>query len=127
VSGNQEIYVLNREGTGTVNLTNHPASDTEPYWSPDSTKIAFSSNRAGNNDVFVMNADGTAVVNLTNNPVAFDGSPSWSPDGSKIYFHSDRDNLGVAYDCYVMNANGTGVTRLTNAGSVVVFRSTPVT
>ncbi len=42
---NREIYVMNPDGTGQANVTNHPAHDNEPAWSPDSTGIAFESNR----------------------------------------------------------------------------------
>src|SRR5688572_845446 len=40
-----EIYVMNADGSGQTRLTNNAASDIEPSWSPDSTKIAFSSDR----------------------------------------------------------------------------------
>src|SRR3990170_6246104 len=54
---NAEIYVMNADGTGQTNLTNDPATDYAPAWSPDGTKIAFYSDRDGNLDVYVMNAD----------------------------------------------------------------------
>ncbi|PYL40052.1 MAG: hypothetical protein DMF34_02410, partial [Verrucomicrobia bacterium] len=38
------------------NLTNHPAFDGWPSWSPDGTKIAFGSNRNSNYQIFIMNA-----------------------------------------------------------------------
>ena len=41
--GNAEIYVMDADGGNQENLTNHPASDTQPDWSPDGTKIAFCS------------------------------------------------------------------------------------
>ena len=59
-------------------LTQSPARDYLPAWSPGGTKIVFASNRDGNEDIYVMNADGTNPVNLTNHP-SVDGSPSWSP------------------------------------------------
>ena len=110
--GNNEIYVMNGDGSGLNNLTNNPADDYEPAWSPDGKKIAFWSNRDGNNEVYVMNADGSDQTNLTNNP-ADDGGAStfWSPDGKKIVFASDRDGNR---DVFVMNADGTNPTNLTN-------------
>ena len=69
--------------TGTVdplNVTNHPADDGAPVWSPDGTQIAFTSTRDDNGEIFVMNADGTNPINITNHP-AGDGSPSWYPIG----------------------------------------------
>src|SRR6266581_4100632 len=53
-----EIFVMNPDGSGQANLTNNPARDFDPAWSPDGTRIAFASERDGNGDIFVMNADG---------------------------------------------------------------------
>jgi Tol biopolymer transport system component len=58
-------------GTELRNLTNHPASDSRPRWSPAGRKILFNSERDGNLEINVMNADGSNPVNLTRN-VALD-------------------------------------------------------
>jgi Tol biopolymer transport system component/streptogramin lyase len=113
--GNLEIYSMNADGTGAVRLTNNPALDAFPQWSPDKSKILFSSTRAGSNpDFYVMNANGSNVTRLTTNG-RVDGLGSWSPDGTKIAFTSYRDGN---YEIYVMNANGSGQTRLTNNAAV---------
>ena len=106
--GNDEIYVMNPDGSGQTRLTNNPTIDWNPSWSPDGTKIVFISDRDrshGDFQIYVMNADGSGVVRLTNNP-GWDVEPSWSPDGTKIVFSRE----GVIH---VMNADGTGVTELT--------------
>ncbi len=110
LSCNSEIYVMNADGSGQTRLTNNPAADSGPTWSPDGSKIAFSSDRDGNSDIYVMNADGSGQTRLTDNP-AGDAGPIWSPDGSRIAFTSNRDGNG---EIYVMNADGSGQTRLTN-------------
>ncbi|WP_410969100.1 TolB family protein, partial [Salmonella sp. SAL4444] len=70
------------------NLTNNPANDTSPAWSPKSVQIAFVSDRDNaNNDLFIISADGSNPVNLTNNP-ANDTSPAWSPKSVQIAFVS---------------------------------------
>jgi hypothetical protein len=109
--GNDEIYVMNPDGSGQTRLTDNPADDGAPAWSPDGTKIAFTSNRdAGNFEIYMMNADGSSQTNLTNDP-GFDDEPAWSPDGTKIVFASTRGTT----DIWVMNADGTGQTNLNNS------------
>jgi TolB protein len=74
-----QIFVMNADGTGVVNLTNDSTAIAfGATWSPDGRRIAFRGFRNGNVDIFVMNADGSGVVNVTNHP-ANDDAPNWSP------------------------------------------------
>ena len=86
--GNPEIYVMDADGGNQERLTNHPASDAAPDWSPDGTRIAFASWRDGNGDIYVMDADGKNVIRLTDGR-GRKGDPDWSPDGGKIVFDVD--------------------------------------
>jgi hypothetical protein len=98
----------NPSGTPTP-LTNSAGSNAAPAWSPDGTKIAFTSTRDdGNLEIYVMDADGGNQTRLTND-IEWDYDPIWAPDGSRIAF-SHGGNLP---DIYVMNADGTGPVNLT--------------
>jgi TolB protein len=112
--GNLEIYTMDPDGSGQINISNNAAGDRFPSWSPDGSKITFSSNRDDTglfkSEIFVMNEDGSGQTRLTSNPAFFDRDPSWSPDGSKITFVTLRDGND---EIYVMNADGSGQTRLT--------------
>jgi Tol biopolymer transport system component len=96
---------------GAVAGGQNPVHDGSPAWSPDSSQIAFYSNRDGNAEIYVMNADGSAQRRLTDHP-ADDGYPAWSPDGEQIAFDSDR---GGTFDIYVMATDGSEPRRLTDS------------
>ena len=81
------IYVMNANGSNQVRLSSPSTYDTEPAWSPDGPKIAFTSSREAtqNFEIYVMNADGSNQIRLTNNP-AFDTRADWGrvPSGTPI-------------------------------------------
>jgi Tol biopolymer transport system component len=101
---NDEIYVMNADGTDQTRLTNDPGFDFAPSWSPDGTKMAFGSDRDGDFEVYVMNSDGSSLAKITDNEYS-DSSPDWSPDGKTLAFASDRDGDS---EIYVMNVDGSG-------------------
>jgi Tol biopolymer transport system component len=93
---NREIYVMDSDGSNQLRLTDDPADDGSPSWSPDGGQIAFQSDRAGGRHIFVMNADGSDVRQITTGDVR-DGFPSWSPDGEWLAFDRQvtRDDLEI--------------------------------
>ena len=65
-SGNDEIWLANRDGSEARQLTrNEWEWDKHPSWSPDGTQIVFWSNRTGNQQIWVMDADGTNLYSLS--------------------------------------------------------------
>ncbi|HMQ51074.1 MAG TPA: cellulase family glycosylhydrolase [Anaerolineae bacterium] len=92
-SGAGDIYVVDANEE-LRNLTDHPASDWDPVWSPTGDKLAFTSHRSGDSDIWLLDLLETETPvsprNLTNNP-AWDYSPTWSPSGQSVAFISERD------------------------------------
>ena len=90
---------MNADGENFRRLTNNPAMDYWPVWSPDGKSIAFTSNRDGNYEIYVMKADGSEARNLTRH-ASQDNFATWSPDGRKLAFISNR---GGGYDVYIID------------------------
>jgi WD40-like Beta Propeller Repeat len=108
---NGEIFIMNPDGTGLLQLTNNAFGDDRPSWSASANKIAFSTNRDGDYEIYVMNPDGTGQVNITNTPDADETDPTWSPDGTQIAYVSDFDG---SPDIWKINVDGTGAVNLTS-------------
>ena len=104
-----DIYVINRDGTGNTRLTDSCRGSENFSWSPDGTKIVFTLN----GQIWIMNADGTDKTQLTHIGLSTKGAPNWSPDGTKIAYH-DFSEIDSAFNIFVMNSDGTGSTQLTH-------------
>lgn len=92
-SGNWDIFLIQPDGSGLTQVTDHPAVDSDPDWSPDGRQIAFYSKRDGSADIFIMAADGSQPVNLINDPkdsLDDEFAPRWNPDGTTISLYTDR-------------------------------------
>jgi hypothetical protein len=113
---NQDICVINADGTGLVRLTSDTAPDVRPAWSPDGSRILFVTTRyTGGQELVLMNADGSAVTRLSPGTGAI--QPAWSADGTKIVYTAFTCDVYAGCTTnglYVMNADGTGVTQLTS-------------
>ena len=107
---NQEIFIMNRDGSDVRNLTNEPLGpewghDYAPAWSPDGTQVAFSRILGSATGIYAIGADGTGLTQLVSGPAAH---PDWAPDGNAIVF----DAFG---DIYQVDA--TGLVQLTSSAA----------
>ena len=121
-----EIWVMNADGTNPVRLTenvelgsdlNGPfyGLDLSPAWSPDGTKIAFSSQRNGsaNPEIYVMNANGSNQTRLTNN-TAVDNDPFWVRAGGRVTYSSQRKGQNGIWE---INDDGSNDHQITVGGT----------
>jgi Tol biopolymer transport system component len=113
-----EIMMMNSDGTDIRNISNDPADDLDPTWSPDGYRIAFVSDRGNSSSlvtqIYMMNLDGTGIIQLTKG-MGSSRFPAWSPDGSQIAFAYEFSTQG---EIYLMNVDGTGLKRLTYSSSL---------
>jgi Tol biopolymer transport system component len=130
LSGAYGIMTADPEGGNVVRLTDG-VNDSWAAWSPDGSKILFSSTSYDASigpcepgfphefgcptDIYVMDADGSNVTRLTEDPRP-EFMPVWSPDGSRIAFVREADPVPAAFDAiFTMDPDGTDVRQVSSA------------
>lgn len=84
-----DIVIVNRDGTSFRDLTNDRYFDRYPRWSPDGKRIAFVSDRSGAYEVWMIDVDGTNLRQVTHDSPEGAGFPVWSPDGGRLLLKRD--------------------------------------
>ncbi len=132
--GNQEIYLLTREGEIIKRVTKSWGSNVSPKFSPDGSALAFTSSRTGNPQIYIQAADSQEAQRITFNG-KYNTSPAWSPDGKKIAYVGIEQNKINIFVIPVDPFIGTPVQLTVNQGdnedpcwspdgSLIVFKST---
>ncbi|TME07386.1 MAG: hypothetical protein E6I71_01005 [Chloroflexi bacterium] len=128
--GCPEIYAMNADGSGVVELINGndhycSADANGAAWSPDGTKIAFyySPNVSiAAEDIYVMNVDGSRVAELIRPTGTFFGraDPAWSRDGTRIAAAEKVGRCDNPRTCRFIFYHRIAVMNADGSGSVVV-------
>lgn len=102
VEGAAELFSVRQDGQALRRLTEHPALDVGPSWSPDGERLAFVSDRSGSPQIYVMRADGSGVRRLTYDG-GYNTSPAWSPDGKWIAYEA---RAKAQFDIWLTDPSG---------------------
>jgi eukaryotic-like serine/threonine-protein kinase len=111
---NSALYVFDVEKDTSSLLFSAHVGDFEPAWSPDGTKIAFTSMRDGSMQIYVYSQSDSTITRLTTPGNNIQSRyPAWSPDGTKIAYTVRRFSL---LQIWTMDANGENQQQLTRPG-----------
>ncbi|MBZ5496775.1 MAG: DPP IV N-terminal domain-containing protein [Acidobacteriia bacterium] len=110
--GNIDIYVSKLDGTDRRNLTNSPAINSTPTWSPSGSQIAFISNRDSTPQIYICDTDGANVRRIVKEGGEADW-PAWSPDGRWIAFHW-KPRMAESFDIYIAEVSTGQIRQLTS-------------
>ncbi len=111
---NRELFATDGIGAETHHLTDSPATDAYPRWSPDGQRILFLSTRGGPTDLYVMNASNGRIRQLTSDD-AKEYPADWAPNGRHIAFAATR---GGSSNIFVMEIDGRAERQVTDSPGV---------
>jgi TolB protein len=105
-SGNWEVYITDKNGKNEKNITNDRASDIEPIFSPDGTKVLFTSYNNGDPGIFSIDLNTNNKTKLNTEESDIFQKLKFSPDGSKLIFTRSNNNFE---ELYIVNSDGSNM------------------
>ena len=114
-----DIYTLPVSGGTPKRISEGLSWDVQPRFSPDGSRIAFTSDRGGGDNIWVMNADGSDKRQVTKEDFRLVNQPSWSPDGrfiaAKKHYTTERSaGTGEVWLYHVTGGGGVQVVERAN-------------
>lgn len=91
-----DIYTVPFTGGKATRLTSDPAFDAAPVWSPDGTRIAFSSDREGSDDIYIMSSAGGTPVRLTTRNTGAETPKAFLDEHNILYASSEAPSRQAA-------------------------------
>ena len=114
-TGDQEIFVMNADGSGQRQVTFNTVDDGGPAWSPDGDRLLIHrwNDNFTNADLMTMRVDGTHERYVTHSPGVVDHYGIWSPDGREIVFELDDSGI-EENDIATIRPDGSHLRQLTS-------------
>jgi TolB protein len=111
--GDDDLYLMNADGSGRTQLTDEKGDEYDPAWSPDGSLIAFGFDDLGydafSTSIFIVDPRTGELTELVTRQNERLGRPAWSPDGRRIAFSAYSQ---TGWDLYVMDADGGNLTKV---------------
>ncbi len=98
--GNQEIYVMDANGSNLRRITRHPGIDATPTWSPAGNQIAFTSDRSGSPQIYIVDADGLGQPQRITTNESWADRATWSPAPFNEIAYAARSGPGFDIKIY---------------------------
>ena len=98
--GNQEIYVMDANGSNPRRITRHPGIDATPTWSPAGNQIGFTSDRSGSPQIYIVDADGLSQPQRITTDESWADRATWAPAPNNEIAYAARSGPGFDIKVY---------------------------